>query len=266
MPAGRSPRTVLGGTNAAEYPTVLAARREMASWQLLQLEPSIMRAPDPIGATSHVDARGGHIASTLSRLAAQDSTPGQTYAEAANRLAALVPEIRSLRVDRDEARQQLSIVALLRGCPHELGPRSLSDGTLRYLALVAMQMDPQSGDVLCMEEPENGMHPGRMPDMIRLLRDFAVDPKAPAGEDNPGRQIILNTHSPDVVRQLQPDEILFVDGIDSPEGRSAQVSAVQGGWRMDMPQSPRQRVADFIGGAPVAEGMKQLELRFGTAQ
>ncbi|HSN98884.1 MAG TPA: AAA family ATPase, partial [Candidatus Nanopelagicales bacterium] len=44
IPAGLSPRTVVGGTNAAEYPTVLAARREMASWQALHLEPSVMRA------------------------------------------------------------------------------------------------------------------------------------------------------------------------------------------------------------------------------
>src|SRR4029078_3965525 len=87
IPAGLSPRTVVGGTNAAEYPTVLAARREMASWQSLHLDPSAMRAPAPIGGSSRVDEHGGHIASTLSRLMAMDKTSGQTLAQAANRLA-----------------------------------------------------------------------------------------------------------------------------------------------------------------------------------
>jgi len=215
-----------------------------------------------------VDERGGHVAATLKRLATRDATLGQSEAEAANRLASLVPEVRRLRVEQDEARQQLSIRATVEGCPHELGPRSLSDGTLRYLALVVMQMDPQSGDVLCMEEPENGMHPSRMPDMIALLRDFVVDPNRAADDDNPARQVILNTHSPDVVRQLEPGEILFVDAVDTPEGRSASVAAVEGEWRADTPVVPRQRVVDFIGGAPIGPGMRQLDLPFdfGTAQ
>lgn len=268
VPAGRSPRTVLGGTNAAEYPTVLAARREMASWQLIQLEPSVMRAPDSVGGPSHVDERGGHIAATLVRLAATEDTPGTVYAAAANNLAALVPEVRALRVDRDEARQQLSVRATIKGCAHELGPRSLSDGTLRYLALVTMQMDPGSGDVLCMEEPENGMHPSRMPDMIGLLKDFVVDPEVPIGADNPMRQVILNTHSPEVVRQLDPSEVLFVETIESADGRSARIAAVAGHWRTGSETVPSQRLVDFIGGAPIGPAMKQMMLpfAFGTAR
>ena len=77
IPAGLSPRTVVGGTNAAEYPTVLAARREMASWQLLHLEPSEMRAPDRIGGPDRVSERGGHIAATLARLVSSETTPGE---------------------------------------------------------------------------------------------------------------------------------------------------------------------------------------------
>ena len=39
------PRTVLSSGSASESPTVLCARREMASWKLLQLEPSSLRKP-----------------------------------------------------------------------------------------------------------------------------------------------------------------------------------------------------------------------------
>ena len=261
-------RTVLGGTNAIEYPTVLAARREMASWQLLHLEPSVMRAPDLFGGISRVDERGGHIAAALARLVSLESSPGSTFAAAANALATLVPEVKSIRIDRDEARQQLSLAVTMQGMNYPLGPRALSDGTLRFLALVIMQLDPKAGDVLCIEEePENGMHPGRIPAMVSLVRDFAVDPRSPVDDDNPPRQVILNTHSPDVVRQLKrQDEVLFVELVEGPDGRSASVSAVEGGWREGVPTVPIRRVADFIGGAPLSPGMKQLSLHFGTAR
>jgi predicted ATPase len=265
FPAGLSPRTVLGGTNAIEYPTVLAARREMASWQLLHLEPSVMRAPDPFGGISRVDERGGHIAAALARLVSLEGSPGSAFAAAANALANLVPEVKSIRIDRDEARQQLSLAVTMQGMDYALGPRALSDGTLRFLALVVMQLDPKAGDVLCMEEPENGMHPGRIPAMVRLIRDFAVDPESPVDDENPPRQAILNTHSPDVVRQLNTDEVLFVESIEGPDGRSARVAAVDGGWREELPTVPIRRVADFIGGSPLSPGMEQLTLRFGTA-
>ena len=41
--------------------------------------------------------------------------------------------------------------------------------------------------VLCMEEPENGIHPGNLPAMRLLLHDIAVDMNEPVGVDNPLR-------------------------------------------------------------------------------
>jgi predicted ATPase len=241
----------------------------MASWHAVHLEPSAMRAPDPFGGSASVDELGGHIAATLLRLATKDTTLGQTLQQAANRLAALVPDIKSLRIDRDEARQQLVLLARMGGCAQELSARSLSDGTLRFLALVTMQLDPGSSTVLCMEEPENGMHPSRVPDMVSLLRDFAVDPFEPIGEDNPLRQVILNTHSPDVARQLDEDQILFVEPIDGPEGRHARARAVTGTWRGEDESISQKRLYDFLGGAPLGPGLQknlQLHLQFGTAE
>lgn len=259
---GKSPRTVVGGTNASEYPTVLAARREMASWMIVQLEPSAIRTPDRIGGPDKVDEHGRHMAATLHRLISTEETPGRTLAETVNRLASLVPEVRGIEIDRDEARQQLTVMAMLEGCREKMGPRSLSDGTLRFLALVTMFMDQDAGALLCMEEPENGIHPGRVPAAVNLLEDFCVDVEHPIGPDNPLRQVIINTHSPDVVRQLGRDDILFVDTVNSPRGNFAIVRGIEGGWRKGPSQVPLRRWADFIGGAPVGEKFGQMELSF----
>ena len=71
-PVGRFPLTVVGGTNTSDYPTVLAAKREMSSWRVLHLEPSAMRTPDTRSASPHVSASGGHIPATLHALVARD--------------------------------------------------------------------------------------------------------------------------------------------------------------------------------------------------
>jgi len=142
---------------------------------------------------------------------------------------------------------------LLRLARERDGPRAISDGTLRFLALVTMQMDYGGGRVLCMEEPENGIHPFSISAMVRLLRDFAVDPELALAEDNPPRQVVLNSHSADVLRQLSRAEVLFVECIDSRNGAAAAVSPVEGGWREQDLSVTLDRLQELMGGAPEDE-------------
>lgn len=269
VPAAPSPRTVLAGTGSADYPTVVAARREMSSWHALHLEPSSLRTPDSFGDPDSVDEHGQHIAATLQRLAKRNGKPGSAWQEAANRLSTLVPEVESIRVDRDEIREQLVVQVRMHGSSMWLPPRSLSDGTLRFLALVTMQMDAESSRVLCMEEPENGIHPSRIPVVIELLRDYVVDPTTSVDDDNPPRQIVLNSHSPEVARQLDTPEILFVDTIHSREGRHAAIRAIRGAgnWRGDESAVELSSLERLIEGSPVSTRLRarQLDLHFGLA-
>jgi len=205
------PKTVLSGAYAAETPTALLARREMQSWQLLQLEPSALRKPDEFLAPTKLGSNGSYLAATIYRLASQEANQESTiYTQIANRLSQLVDDVYSLYVDQDEKRQLFTLyVAGKDKTPH--AARALSDGTLRFLALAVLAHDPQAKGVLCLEEPENGIHPARIPAIIQLLRDFATDPNEPIGSDNPLRQVIVNTHSPSVVQQVPEDTLLIAE-------------------------------------------------------
>ncbi len=265
--AGPSPRTILGGTGSMEYPTVIAARREMASWHSVHLEPSSLRTPDRFGENSPVDEYGRHIAATLRRLgrarnpsgdglhAAEGNVDGmvQVCTEAANQLARLVDGVQALRVRDDEARQHHVVEVQFRDSDMWMPPRALSEGTLRFLALVTMQMDARSSRVLCVEEPENGIEPNGIPALLRLLRDYAVDPDEPVtSEDNPLRQVVLNSHSRDVVRELHAHEVLFVEAVQSQEGRFATVRSVDYPevWRPDENRVSHEYFRQWIGGLP----------------
>ncbi|VEN73450.1 ATPase [Candidatus Desulfarcum epimagneticum] len=213
------PRTVLSTTTAAESPTALLARREMQSWRLLQLEPSALREPDGFMAPPTLGADGSHMPATLYHLAHSQETDshedsGETnsrlYERAASRVSELIEGVGAIHVDRDEKRELFTLEVEDRdGTIHPA--RSLSDGTLRFLALAALELDPRATGLICLEEPENGIHPGRVSSMLRLLEDIAVDVDLPAGLDNPFRQVIINTHSPSVVQDVDSDSLLMVE-------------------------------------------------------
>ena len=217
--AANLPRTVLSSANAVEHRTALLARREMQSWRLLQLEPSALREPDEFTAPTRIGSSGSHLAATLHHLAGESARPkdddaksptrnNDVYARIANRLAELIDDVREVGIDVDKQRELLTLFAKGKdGTKHSA--RALSDGTLRFLALAVLDADPSAQGVLCLEEPENGIHPERIPAMLNLLQDIATDPQEPVGPDNPLRQVIVNTHSPIVVTEV-PDDSLVV--------------------------------------------------------
>jgi predicted ATPase len=210
-PAQNLPRTILSGASAAECPTVLCAKREMESWRRLQLEPSALRQYDEINAPHHLDMHGGHLPATLFYLAGGNQPDAvrssAIYSGVANRLGDLIDDVRSVSIDKDDKRENLTL--MVSGRDGTLLPaRSLSDGTLRFLALAVMDLDTQSPGVICLEEPENGIHPERIPAMLQLLQNIASDTDEAVAEDNPLRQVIINTHSPIVVAEVDDDSIL----------------------------------------------------------
>lgn len=240
VPAANLPRTMLSSvSNAAEHRTLVLAREEMVRWTQLQLEPSALRAPDGFTAPATIGPNGAHLPAALFSLAraADREQPGSSvdvYAQVANRLSELVENVRRITVDVDQRRQLLSIVMTDRhGTEHVAS--ALSDGTLRFLALTVMEADPNSHRLLCLEEPENGMHPMRIPAVIRLLGDLAVDVDLPLDEDNPLRQVIINTHSPSVVACVDDSALLVAQEVRTSQGDAEDshfaIRHLSGTWR-----------------------------------
>ncbi len=249
--ANSLPRTVLQGANAAENRTAVIARREMQSWRLIQLEPSALREPDEFNAPSRLSEHGSHLPAMLFRLAQSDEA--RTYAAVANRLSELIADIRAVGVDRDEKLERLTLWAQADdGTPH--AARSLSEGTLRFLALTVLEQDPDAQGVLCLEEPENGIHPARIPAMIRLLTDIAVDTDHAVGRDNPLRQVIINTHSPAVVGEVNSADLVGAELLEQVKAgqrfKSVVFQPLPGTWRAsgiaERDLMPKNRLLEYL--------------------
>jgi len=91
-----------------------------------------------------------------------------------------------------------------------------SDGTLLVLAYLAILYLPQPPRVLLVEEPENGVHPKRLREVLTILRELV--------HEQSHTQIVLTTHSPYVVDLFAPDEVTLCTMQDNGEVKTTRLS------------------------------------------
>jgi energy-coupling factor transporter ATP-binding protein EcfA2 len=75
----------------------------------------------------------------------------------------------------------------------------VSDGLLLVLAYLAILYMPEPPRVLLIEEPETGIHPRRLREVIEILRELI--------ESQPHTQVVMTTHSPYVLDSFKPEEV-----------------------------------------------------------
>jgi predicted ATPase len=92
----------------------------------------------------------------------------------------VAPGFKDIEVFPEGGRLQLYLTEGTRNVP----AHRLSDGTLRYLSLLAVLLDPGPARLVIIEEPELGLHP----DVLQTLRDLLV-------EASERVQLIITTHS-----------------------------------------------------------------------
>lgn len=99
-----------------------------------------------------------------------------------------------VRVVATDAGMQLMFVQP--GIKRDLTANELSDGTLRFLLLVAALLTPRPPELIVLNEPENSLHPDLIPAFARLI--------ALAAENS---QVIVVSHNAALVSNLEADEI-----------------------------------------------------------
>ena len=90
-----------------------------------------------------------------------------------------------------------------------------SDGAILFLGFLALAYLPEPPNLLLIEEPENGIYPKRLGEVINLLKQLV---NRTEGIRFP--QIVLTTHSPYVLSFFQPEEVTLLsrpqDAPDAP--------------------------------------------------
>lgn len=207
-------RTALSTVTTAEFPHLYSLRETMANTRFLEINPRAARRASDRFEDRALRPDASNLAAVLAYLKARTSDeqrPDGVLSDIAADLAALVPSVRRLRI-RDDASEREYAFSLEFANDLVFSSRVISDGTLRLLALLTILNDPDRRGTLCFEEPENGVHEGRVPMLVEFLRNAAIvssDPQVPSF------QVLLATHSPKVMSSLNDDEIVAADSVVS---------------------------------------------------
>ncbi len=167
--------------------TVLEALRSM---RFLDLDPDAMRQPSQPGQVILGD-RGENLSSVLQAICAEPE-----------RKASLIEWVRSLTpmdardLDFVADFQGRVLVHLVEANDERVSAYSASDGTLRFLALVAALMSPDTGRLFFFEELDNGIHPTRLHLLLRLVTQACRQRDI---------QVIATTHNPALLAFLDEE-------------------------------------------------------------
>lgn len=167
-------------------PVVLALRDYVASWRIFH--------------DVHVDQRGEIRQAAVARLEKRLSPDGQNLIPV---LHTLYTNDRRFKSDVDAAMraafgrdfeeltfppaadQRIQLRLRWRSLRSDQSAADLSDGTVRFLLLLAILANPEPAGLIAIDEPEIGLHPAMLP----IITEFAYQ----AGRQT---QVLMTTHSP----------------------------------------------------------------------
>ena len=164
--------------------------------RLLRLDPDDLRKQStliPDGQELRLQERGFGLPAIYDAIVTRDVA---TFAAISSRLSALFPSVKSLTLKNPTAGTKALAVQLVDGTivPAE----AMSEGLLYWLAFAALpHLAPTA--IILVEEPENGLHPTRIRDVMKVLREISET-----------TQVVLSTHSPLVINELESNEVSVV--------------------------------------------------------
>lgn len=175
--------------DVVNHPHLVAAARELASIRIYYIEPTTMRTEVSDIEAADPGANGESLASFYHWL--RRVSPVR-FKNLQRNLQRLIPGFQSIDIqEASDGFLELRVEEEHRGpFPASL----LSEGTLRLLCLLGILATPEPPFLVGYEEPENGVHPARLREMLEMLKNSTRKGQM---------QLLLTTHSATVLEILQ---------------------------------------------------------------
>ena len=172
-----------------------AARAALADMRFLDPIPEQMRKPAFPGQT--VLGNGGENLPAVLQALCKDPVLSTALTDWIDELTPM--DIQSLVFPQDFLTGEIRL-AIQERDDHRVSAYGMSDGTLRFLVMLAALLGPSSRGLLFCEEIDNGLHPSRLYLLLDLLQTTT---------DARSIQVVTTTHSPVMVAKV--DHAVFED-------------------------------------------------------
>ncbi len=145
------------------------------------------------GGKSDLETDGGNLAIVLRKILSDPESRRKLF----NLLTDLLPFVRT--VDTESFSDNSLLFKVHERFSESAIPASfLSDGTVDIIGLIAILYFDRRRFVI-IEEPERNIHPSLISRIVELLKDASHS-----------KQIVVTTHSPEIVRYVQPSQLILI--------------------------------------------------------
>jgi len=190
--------------DASKYAAPAAVLRELGGWTFyrdIDVGPkSPIRQPVLVRPDTRLWPDGTNLSNVLRSI--KEGHP-QEWADILEILGAAYPGFSNVTIPAGGGDGRQFFSWFERPYDQGLSANLLSDGTLKLLCLVAILKSPDPPPLICIDEPELGLHP----DWIKLVAELLQD----AADRT---QVIVATHSPHIVAKLEPEQVIVTDKED----------------------------------------------------
>lgn len=164
--------------------------RRLRTARCYALDPALIAAPVPLQQEARLGDAGAGLAAVLDRL--RDTEP-ERFEALNEELSRWLPEFDRFlfHVPADGRR---GFMLRTRSGHYSIPAKDLSHGTLLALAIMTLAYLPDPPSLLCLEEPDRGIHPR----LLREIQDALYRLSYPEsyGEKRESVQVLVTTHSP----------------------------------------------------------------------
>jgi predicted ATPase len=165
---------------------------------------SHMRSRSDLRGPSYLHNDGGNVAAFLLQL--RESKP-ECYQRVVETVHLVFPLFRDfvLEPDNGDGNSIMLRWKAVGSAEYDFGPHQVSDGTLRFIALATLLLQPHDWlpPLITIDEPELGLHPYAIKILGSLIQDAANF-----------TQIIVATQSTALVDQVEPHDVIVADMVD----------------------------------------------------
>jgi predicted ATPase len=165
--------------------------------------PSHMRHYSPL--SDRLESDASNIAGVLAGLLPEQQ---KEIEQVITKFASRLPERDILRFYAEKVGKFASDAMLYceehwldRSEPHTVDARGMSDGTLRFLAILTALMTRPRGSLLVIEEVDNGLHPSRAGLLLEMLREIG-------GQQ--GVDVLVTTHNPALLDAMGTEMVPYI--------------------------------------------------------
>ena len=201
---GQSESMWHSGSNNPNYNNYVIPVLKRLQWRIYHFhdtsQNSTMKKPSNLSNSKFLLQDAANLAAFLHRLKNYHATEYKNILETIQLIA---PYFKDFELEPSYANQELiTLHWLQKGCDDVFNASQLSDGTLRFICLATLLLQPvelQPATII-IDEPELGLHPYAITIFAELVKKIAVS-----------KQVILSTQSVELLNHFDTQDVIVVD-------------------------------------------------------